>query len=341
MIDKNLRPRFEVSINYFRVAILMVMCFATTTFYGCDSSMMRLMFSFNVKLIVTVVDDDTSLPIPDVDVEIVKHEGFGGQAKEHQKSGPDGHITIHDKEEFLGPYLQQVNVKKEGYHNNGANTGDLYVDYWRQDQSRKLKKKIIIRLKKIVNPTQLTHVAGTFHEGDNAALLSNIHLYKVDNRSTKLICEPSLHKHAEDADFELTDIHMEYRKNESRVYKGVAKIRFFGAGGIQEIPNYEDTEQSFMGWYMRFYGLGNVILAPNEGYSRELIIVSERQYIAKLRDGEHYFKFTPLIFSAVTTTRLVNPATIGNVPAYAKLGIFLQPEANRNLETTDVITSPW
>lgn|GEM_PF-5020479 len=343
MVDEKLEP-LETTVNYFRVAILIVLCFTTMTFYGCEtvSWFIRLAYSIDVEVIVAIVDDDTSLPIPDADVEILKYKGFGGEAKERQQSGPSGLITIQDKEEFFGPYLQQVSVKKEGYHENGENPSDLYVDYWKLDKLKTLKKKTTIRLKKIVNPTQLTQITGTFHEGDKAALLSDMHLNKVDYRINKMSYDPSTHKDTENVDFELTGIHIEVLKNDDRVRRGVAKIRFFGAGGIQEIPNYEDTDHRFMGWYIRFFGLENVILAPTEGYLSELILKSEKQYIAKLRDGVHFIKFTPLIDSPATIPTAVDQTTnIEKVLPYVKLGIFLQPAENRNLETTDVIKSPW
>lgn len=262
---------------------------------------------------VKVVDYESSLPISDADVEIYKSELFSGcSLKDIISTAANGKADIKYEARSLGPSLCQIHVDKEGYHSNGLNKIESY-----EGRNEVKNKNITIKLRKIVNPQQLLLIMSTIHEGDRLDLLSILPSEKkgiIHYTPTKILDS--------DIDFDFPVVVNE-SPEKNTIGRGSATIRFFGEGGIQELIREDDLLGQID---LRHYSLGNVILAPKEGYSKQMVLKTGGQYIARLRDGQHYMKFKSEIISK----------DLKGIP-YAELIIRLQPLSNENLETVGPI----
>ncbi len=342
---------FRLILLFTGIVIIVILCFAAVLYYKRDPRMMSLLYFLGYKntitVPITILDADTALPISDATVIITKGEGWGGHVSDRKQSDMNGRILIQYEEGFmLGPSFSQVDVVKEGYHPRGLNENDLYGANWNMGVDKlSVKKPPVIRLRKIVNPSKLTRIESVFHKYDQADILSELpfdaqrvfteHKYvqtgilaqvplnnaqyptnvrKYDIATNTVYYDPSMYHRKVDIDFDFAEIHRkETPEQEDRSY---AIMRFFGNGGIQEISAANNNDQA--------YGLQNVIEAPVDGYTKELLLKPGGQYIARLRDGAHYFKFSP----DIKKDEKGNPRV--------KLVLFLQPNLIANLET-DVV----
>lgn len=264
---------------------------------------------------VHVYDHDSGTPIENAKVAVEFSVGWGSYAYKDYFTNPDGTITfsLHDAapNETIGQ-TNHISVVKAGYHINGINVGDDFNGHKISDA-----RDMTVRLRKIKNPQSLIIKKINFHQGDQADFL-----YALVGKDYAKIGNISSGISTAAIDFEFTVVG-NTAVEKTVIGQGLATIRFYGAGGIQQLPNggarYSGSEDP--------YALENLLEAPLDGYTQELALASGAQYVARLRDGQHYMKLTPFIFKALDGTN------------YIRMTFFIQPEATNNLENLNTMPS--
>lgn len=248
--------------------------------------------------VVNVYDSDSGKPLQNAKVTAEYEIGIDGWGKKIFLTDGRGKAVI---EGGTAGRLVSFLVEKDGYHFGGINSY----------QKAFSGHKYTIKLNKYKNPQNLILATITFHEKDKADFLDAI-LNKDINKIKNLPSGTEISK----VDFDFPEVsNSEAEKNHTG--RGTAIIRFYGAGGVQQLSG--GGEKTLMTDYD--YALDNLFLAPANGYSKELSLVSGGEYIAKLRDGKHYMKFTTFISKDLDGIN------------YAKITFYIQPLENNNLES--------
>lgn len=288
------------------------------SFIGSVLLSFSLISSYARASIISVVDQDTSRPIPDVSVEIQRYIPFVGCREDSiYKTNSTGQITIESHGDSLAATVCAIHAEKTGYHPNGKNPSKSGILSEHSDTSPRAQT---IRLQKIQNPQELFKKQLEFQQGDRANFLSAI----LDRDSRKIKRIPSNVNQTDEIDFDFPIISNEAQERNA-IGRGFAKIRFYGNGGIQQLPGGEGSDYAGN----RFYPLENLIHAPKDGYVQELMLAPGGQYVARLRDGKHYVKFTSHLITKYLSG--VN---------FARLIFYIQPLATDRLESIDTLY-PW
>src|SRR5581483_6769711 len=225
------------------------------------------LFGFHLIL---VLDDQSLRPVGGANVETWRHNGFNGCSSiSREYIGGLGLIFTRG----TGPLnrLCNISVKKEEYHPNGK--GNEKISGAGID---------LIRIRRMEHPERLIYKVLEFQKGDKADLLTPL---LEDSRKIRRI--PANAHPAGEIDFDLPADGTAASIPRAIGASGV-RIRFFGEGGIVQVPAAIGVGHDLY-WN---YALENVIEAPKEGYSKELFLERGGVYVARLRDGKHYLKFT-------------------------------------------------
>jgi len=201
----------------------------------------------------------------------------------------------------------QISVSKEGYHLNGANNVDVVPGIFGFR---------ILFLNKIQDPQAFIHFEREFTlQEPGMDVLSYL-------RDSQPSLDPSEMIGNQENDFIFTVIKNEGRKDTEYQTIGPiqVKIKFFGEGGVQLISRDDDRGNAGS----NYYDIENLLEAPVSGYKEELFLESGKSYIARLRDGLHYMKFS--IFATEDLKR----------ESFVCINGYIQPEASKNLEFLDV-----
>lgn len=260
--------------------------------------LITLIFLFYARLVI-VLNHDTFFPISGANVETRGYELFFGCAIESKHISLAGLTLLLGREKLN---ICDVNVTKEGYHPNGRNHSLLInIPPWID----------IVTLRKIKSPQKLIVKEIDFYEGSRADFLSGI----LEKNITKISSLNKELNYPGEIDFDFPEISNE-GQGSNVIGRGLAKIRFYGQGGIQQIPRGGEEHR-----IARPYAIENLVEAPRSGYTKELVIKSGAQYVAKLRDGKHYMKFEVFISKNISGRN------------HTKLSFFIQPEESNNLES--------
>lgn len=188
----------------------------------------------------------------------------------------------------------RISAWKNGYHVNGYNT-------FSESKSFLVSS---LKLHQINNPITPLTINARSKQNQGIDILS-----KIEEKSGSDFSIAGTSQ-KDNIDFDFPSI-INYGKTQNTAGSYEAKIRFYGEGGIQKITdNREPTNDASAS----YFAMENLLVAPTDGYQKEMIIRSGESYVAKLRDGEHYFKFHPFIAdsfeskeSYLCMTTFVNP----------------------------------
>jgi len=259
----------------------------------------------NLNYTVSVYDNDTGKPLQNAKITVRYEMGIDGGGRKTFSTDQNGKAVFSMKnidDEAIGATgrLESFLVEKDGYHFGGINSY----------QKASLRHNYTIKLNKYKNPKNLILATVTFHEKDGANFLEAV-LTKDINKIKNLPSNSDISK----IDFDFPEVaNSETEKN--HIGKGTATIRFYGEGGVQQLPG--GVGKSLMTDHN--YALDNLFIAPVDGYSKELSLMSGGEYVAKLRDGKHYMKFTTFISKDLDGIN------------YAEITFYIQPLENNNLE---------
>jgi hypothetical protein len=268
-------------------------------------------YSYKGDYIVKIYDNDSNLPIEGAKVRVVFTTGWGNHGIKEILTDEEGRVVfsiydVLDTKKFgTSGEPTSLLVDKEGYHKEGMNDNRFDKDH-----------NYIIMLNKIKDPQSLIKKSITFRQGDKADFLTAI----ASNDSKKLRNIP-VDEITSNIDFDFPEIKNEFSEQKNVIGPGTARIRFFGAGGIQELPT--DT---FANSHLKDFVLENVFNAPTSGYKKELEIVSGGEYIARLSDGRHYMKLTASVLKTIN---------VGD--NYAEIEFYIQPQESTNLEHIETL----
>jgi hypothetical protein len=255
---------------------------------------------FGVKFLhpTLVVDADTGKPINGAEVKLeVSNFATGcGNPKTVVTNGTG--VALYPAV-LLFPC--RVSAWADGYHANGVN--------------RYSESKSFISSKIILYKTGETVVPIKMHiftlEGQGVDVLSRI---KLDNPNQEnLYGKDSVG----DADFSFSKIE-NLGKNSNTDGPYLAKITFLGEGGIQQISNDSAPGHDSSANY---FDMENLLVAPSNGYQKEINIEPGKSYVAKLRDGIHYMKFHSFISERFE----------GNKEPYICMSAYISPTPGPNI----------
>lgn len=218
--------------------------------------------------------------------------------------------TPPEAELFNYPDIGHIRVDMDGYHFNGLN-GESITNL---DEFR-------IGLTRIKNPANFIFIDcdksvgaycgyNRYSEGDAVDLQTLAELPRRYYRKVEAV-------HTGQAfDFKFTLVGNEAL--EKNVHgKGFATIEFAGDGGVQEVVGQTGGDSG----RNEFFAFENLIAAPTNGYLKALGLTSGKTYVARTRDGKHFFKFTTFISKDLEGKNSI------------EMQIHFQPELSNNLES--------
>ena len=202
-----------------------------------------------------------------------------------------------------------VKVTKYGYHINGAAR--------MSDLPGLLGLKVVV-LKKIKTPQPLIKFKRIFSANTGMDVTSYL-----SNPDSKLISERMIDDIKNDFTFLSTGLGYDTyiingRESKSSNGNPVFRIKFNSDGGVQEIIKDKSRQSGAENNYL----FENLLLAPESGYKKEMDIISDKAYVARLQDGKHYMMFS-----------ISEDIIKGNY----WLTAYVQPREIRNLESIDSI----
>lgn len=246
---------------------------------------------FSVKGVIAksvqVVDGDTGTPVSNATVTYQYSNWSTG-------CGDAAVVTTDSKGRSSSPkksYICAVSAIAPGYHINGSNTALIpRIKIYRQLQN-----------------DQPLPLAKAFKKNEGMDVLSYIANFTTSITQAIKPVQSNDFLFTELASTEITTSHGDTAINGEA---GIAHMRFFGEGGVQEISDVAAIHTG--GEY--YFDMENMRIAPDKGFEKELDIVPGKPYVAKLRDGQHYMKFHIFAWKDTSThtdkicmTAFINP----------------------------------
>jgi hypothetical protein len=261
------------------------------------------------RRIVTVIDAEDGTPITDARIAMSVSVGFGGVDQLEMRSDAAGTATFDLKalaEEAGSVWgVRNIRVTKHGYHFNGIAHAPERKHY------RIGLRRVVAPMTPIVVGNDRT--TGEFvccgnreyFEGDAIDLFS----LAGSERRYYWMLKPV----ADGAEYDFRFVSVtNSEKARNRIGRGSAIMEFVGKGGARRVGDAKTGP---------VFAFENLIEAPTDGYQNRVPIETGQAYVARTRDGAHYFKFTTKVGKKLGGQDFVS------------LQVLLQPDGSTNLES--------